>query len=83
MSMTHDVDITCFRSMSLSELQQEHAELLEFNDDLDRRCKSHKAQADKYKFKLDSIAHLFVVPNDDHEMTIRAIKTILTRVGEA
>ena len=72
-----------YLNMTLKELQQEHAELLLFNEELDRRCKHHEALAKKYQFKCWSILSLFIVPKDDHEITIRAIKTILERVGEA
>lgn len=71
-----------YLNMTLKELQQEHAELLLFNEELDRRCKHHEKQARKYQFKCWSISSLFIVPKDDHEMTIKAIKTILERVGE-
>ncbi len=29
------------------------------------------------------IANLFVVPSDDHELTLKAIKTIVKQVGES
>ncbi|MCF9034409.1 hypothetical protein [Acinetobacter nectaris] len=69
-------------SMSLSELQQEHAELLAFNEKLDRERNQYRDQASKYLKKVEMIASLFVVPGDDHELTLKAIKTIVNTVGE-
>ncbi|MEW7203370.1 hypothetical protein ACQPU0_20345 [Acinetobacter baumannii] len=40
-----------YMHMTLEQLQQEHAELLLFNEELDRRCKAHKADAQKYQTK--------------------------------
>ena len=72
-----------YLEMNLEQLQQEHAELLEFNEMLEKKYKHHAARAEKYKRKCVSIAGLFVVPSEDHRMTIKAIQTILERVGEA
>jgi len=69
-------------SMSLSELQKEHAELLAFNEKLDSERNMHRDQASKYRKKVEMIASLFVVPGDDHELTLKAIKTIIDTVGE-
>ncbi len=71
-----------YMQMTLEQLQQEHAELLEFNETLDKKYKHHAAQAKKYRRKCESIASLFVVPSENHQMTIKAIQTILERVGE-
>ena len=71
-----------YLEMNLDELQQEHAELLEFNETLDKKYKHHAALAEKYRRKCESIASLFVVSNENHQMTLKAIKTILERVAE-
>ncbi|SDC28482.1 hypothetical protein [Acinetobacter boissieri] len=63
-------------------LQQEHAELLAFNENLDRERNMHRDQAGKYRKKVEMIASLFVVPGDDHELTLKAIKAIIDTVGE-
>jgi len=72
-----------YMHMTLEHLRQEHAELLAFNEELDRRCKAHKADAQKFKKKVDMIESLFVVPSNDHQMTLKAIKTVIERVGES
>lgn len=69
-------------SMNLSELQKEHAELLAFNEKLDRERNQYRDQATKYRRKVEMIGGLFVVPGDDHELTLKAIKTIIEKVGE-
>lgn len=69
--------------MTLAELQKEHAELLAFNEDLDRRLRAQARLTYKYKSKCLQIAALFVVPSEEKDMTLRAIKNILERVGEA
>ena len=71
-----------YMNMTLEQLQQEHAELLEFNEMLDKKYKHHAARAEKYRRKCESIASLFVVPSENHQMTIKAIQTILERVSE-
>ncbi|MEF0227396.1 hypothetical protein PX039_18460, partial [Acinetobacter baumannii] len=71
-----------YKHMTLEQLQQEHAELLEFNETLDKKYKHHAARAEKYRRKCESIASLFVVPSENHQMTIKAIQTILERVGD-
>lgn len=71
-----------YLTMTLAELQQEHAELLAFNEKLDRERNMHRDQANKYRKKVEMIANLFVVPSDDHELTLKAIKTIIDTVGE-
>ena len=46
---------------------------------------THKYRKDarKYAKKVQMIESLFVVPSDDHELTLKAIKTIVERVGES
>ena len=61
-----------YMNMTLEQLQQEHAELLEFNETLDKKYKHHAARAEKYRRKCESIASLFVVPSENHQMTIKA-----------
>ena len=76
------VQMSDYMNMTLEQLQQEHSELLEFNEMLDKKYKHHAARAEKYRRKCESIASLFVVPSENHQMTIKAIQTILERVGE-
>ena len=68
--------------MALEQLQQEHAELLLFNEHLDRECKSYKAKAQKYQTKCWQIQTLLINPVDQ-EMTLKAIKAVIERVGGA
>lgn len=70
-----------YMQMTLEQLQQEHAELLLFNDELDRNCKAHKAKANKYQTKCWHIQTLLINPVDK-DMTLKAIKTVIERVGE-
>ena len=70
-----------YTQMTLEQLQQEHAELLLFNDELDRNCKAHKAKANKYQTKCWHIQTLLMNPVDK-DMTLKAIKTVIERVGE-
>ncbi|MBF7691443.1 hypothetical protein [Acinetobacter pollinis] len=74
--------MTEYLTMTLAELQQEHAELLTFNEKLDRERNMLRDQAIKYRKKVEMIASLFVAPGDDHELTLKAIKTIIDTVGE-
>lgn len=70
-----------YMHMTLEKLRQEHAELLLFNEELDRRCKAHKADAQKYQTKCWHITTLLMNPVDQ-DMTLKAIKTVIERVGE-
>ena len=70
-------------NMTLEQLQQEHAELLAFNEKLDRERNKYRKDALKYAKKVQMIERLFVVPSDNHELTLKAIETIVKRVGEA
>ena len=70
-----------FLEMSLAELQREHAELIAFNTVLDRKQKAAEKIAEKYKFKVSMITDLLQNPLD-REMTIKAITTVIERVGE-
>ena len=72
-----------YLEMNLEQLQKEHAELLAFNEKLDRERNKYRKDALKYAKKVQMIERLFVVPGDDPELTLRAIKTIVERVGES
>ena len=72
-----------YLEMNLEQLQKEHAELLAFNEKLDRERNKYRKDALKYAKKVQMIERLFVVPSDDHELTIKAIKTIVEQVGGA
>ena len=69
-----------FLEMNLAELQREHAELIAFNTVLDRKQKAAEKIAEKYKLKVSMIADLLRDPLDK-EMTIKAITTVIERVG--
>ena len=70
-----------YLEMNLEQLQKEHAELLTFNEKLDRERNKYRKDALKYAKKVQMIESLFVVPSDNHELTLKAIKTIVERVG--
>lgn len=72
-----------YLEMNLEQLQKEHAELLAFNEILDRERNNYRKYALKYTKKVQMIESLFVVPSDDHELTLKAIKTIVKQVGES
>ena len=72
-----------YLEMNLEQLQQEHAELLAFNEKLERDRNKYRKYAMKYAKKVQMIESLFVVPSDDHALTLRAIKTIVELVGES
>ena len=62
-------------------IKQEHNELIAFNTGIDRKQKVAEKTAEKYKFKVSMIADLL---RDclDQDMTLKAIKTAIDRVGE-
>ena len=70
-----------FLEMNLAELQREHAELIAFNTKLERKQKSAEKNAKKYMRKVSMISDLLQNPLD-REMTIKAITTVIERVGE-
>ena len=70
-----------FLEMNLTELQREHAELIAFNTVLDRKHKAAEKIAEKYKFKVSMIADL-LRDCSDQDMTLKAIQTVIDRVGE-
>ena len=63
-------------------IKQEHNELIAFNTGIDRKQKVAEKTAEKYKFKVSMIADLL---RDclDQDMTLKAIKTVIDRVGES
>ena len=70
-----------YLEMTLEQLQKEHAELLAFNEKLDRERNEYRNRARRYAQKVYAIESLFVVPSDDYELTLKAIKTIVEQVG--
>ena len=72
-----------YLEMNLEQLQKEHAELLAFNEDLDRERNKYRKDAMKYAKKVQMIESLFVVSSGDRELTLKAIKTIVEQVGES
>ena len=72
-----------YLEMNLEQLQKEHAELLAFNEKLDRERNKYRKYALKSAKKMQMIESLFVVPSDDHELTLKVIKTIVKQVGES
>ena len=66
----------CFQHMDAT-----FQELIAENTKLDRERNQYRDNARKYANKVKMIASLFVVPGDDHELTLKAIKTIVERVG--
>ena len=72
-----------YLEMNLEQIQKEHAELLAFNEKLERERNKYRKDALKYAKKVQMIERLFVVPSDDHELTLKAIKTIVEQVGES
>ena len=63
------------------QLKQEHNELIAFNTEIDRKQKSAEKTAEKYKFKVSMIGDL-LRDSTDQEMTLKAIRTVIDRVGE-
>lgn len=68
-------------TQELDRLKAEMNDLLAFNENLDRERNEYRKDAQKYAKKVQMIESLFVVPSDDHELTLKAIKTIVERVG--
>ena len=63
------------------QLKQEHNELIAFNTVQDRMQKSAEKVAEKYKRKVSMIADL-LRDSADKDMTLKAIQTVIERVGE-
>ena len=70
-----------FLEMNLAELQREHAELIAFNTKLERKQKSAEKNAKKYMRKVSMISGL-LRDCSDQDMTLKAITTVIERVGE-
>ena len=63
------------------QIKQEHNELIAFNTEIDRKQKSAEKTTEKYKFKVSMIGDL-LRDSTDQEMTLKAIQTVIDRVGE-
>lgn len=63
------------------QLKQEHNELIAFNTEIDRKQKSAEKTTEKYKFKVSMIGDL-LRDSTDQDMTLKAIQTVIDRVGE-
>ena len=63
------------------QLKQEHNELIAFNTVQDRKQKAAEKVAEKYKRKVLMIADL-LRDSTDKDMTLKAIQTVIERVGE-
>ena len=70
-----------FLEMNLTELQREHAELIAFNTKLERKQKSAEKNEKKYMRKVSMISDL-LRDCSDQDMTLKAITTVVERVGE-
>ncbi|MFN3074049.1 hypothetical protein ACK1JC_10575 [Acinetobacter sp. TY2] len=64
------------------QIKQELNELIAFNTEIDCKQKSAEKTAEKYKFKVSMIADL-LRDCSDQDMTLKAIKTVIDRVGES
>ncbi len=62
------------------QLKQEHNELIAFNTVQDRMQKAAEKVAEKYKRKVSMIADL-LRDSADKDMTLKAIQTVIERVG--
>ena len=63
------------------QLKQEHNELIEHDTRVDRKQKAAEKVAEKYKRKVSMIADL-LRDSTDQDMTLKAIQTVIDRVGE-
>ena len=70
-----------FLEMNLAELQREHAELIAFNTKLERKQKDAEKTAKKYMRKVSMIGDL-LRDSTNQDMTLKAIQTVIDRVGE-
>ena len=70
-----------YLNMTLLELQKEHAELLAFNEKLDRERNTYRDQAKTYKNRnglaLSVANSYFMVNKDDPELTVKAMQRAL------
>lgn len=71
----------------LIELQAEHAELIKFNEKLDRERNHYRDKANRSSIKVemakDIVNEHFRLKKDDPELTLRAIQTVLERCFES
>lgn len=70
-----------YLKMSLDQLQKEHAELLAFNENLDRERNNYRDQAKTYKSRNElarSVADsYFRFEQNDPELTVKAMQRAL------
>lgn len=73
--------------MTHEQLQQEHAELLEFNGKLDKERNHYRDQANRSSGKVAMAKQLvdehFRLKKNDPELTLKAIQTVLDRCFES
>lgn len=71
----------------LIELQAEHAELIKFNEKLDRERNHYRDQANRSSRKVAMAKNIvnehFRLKKDDPDLTLRAIQTVLERCFES
>ena len=76
-----------YLNMTLLELQKEHAELLTFNEKLDRERNTYRDQAKAYKNRnglaLSVANSYFMVDKDDPELTVKAMQRALIGTGDS
>ena len=76
-----------YLNMTLLELQKEHAELLAFNEKLDRERNTYRDQAKTYKNRnglaLSVTNSYFMVNKDDPELTVKAMQRALIGTGDS
>ena len=75
-----------YLKMSLDQLQKEHAELLAFNENLDRERNNYCDQAKTYKSRNElarSVADsYFRFEQNDPELTVKAMQRALIGTGD-
>lgn len=73
--------------MTHEQLQQEHAELLEFNEKLDKERNQYRNEAKRFSGKVVLAKQLvddhFRLNKKDPELTLKAIQTVLDRCFES
>ena len=62
-------------------MKKERDALIAFNTVIDRKRKSAEKTTEKYKFKVSMIGDL-LRDSTDQDMTLKAIQTVIDRVGE-
>ena len=62
-------------------MKKERDALIAFNTVIDRKRKSAEKTTEKYKFKVSMIGDL-LRDSTDRDMTLKAIQTVIDRVGE-